>query len=171
MLNTIIKIINYIKKLFLKQEEIYTEEKKEVIMKYRHPLEGDFRMSSPYGERKHPIKKKVIFHQGVDYATPEGTPIYAMCDADTYVKQFQENKAGIYNSIYFTDEKGERYRLIHMHLKEALDLVGPIKKGDLLGYTGNTGSSTGPHIHIELRKVLADGTQQHVDPFLLIPIE
>lgn len=136
---------------------------------YIHPLKETYRVSSPYGERIHPIKQEVSFHTGIDYATPVGTPVYASCNAETYVKQFQEDGAGIYNSIYFTSEEGIKYRLIHMHLSEALDLTGTVKQGDLLGYTGNTGSSTGPHIHIELRKIDEKGKQQHIDPFTLLP--
>lgn len=83
------------------------------------------------------------FHVGVDYATPGGTPIYAHCNG--YAKRVKSKTVG--NAIYFTEPSGRLVRMLHL---SSYEKTGDVQRGDLMGYTGNTGLSTGPHIHIDV---------------------
>ncbi len=105
-------------------------------------------VSSPFGYRKHPIYKAKKFHNGIDLVAPSNTPIYAT--ADGVVKYVQNKNQGGY---------GRRIIMVHNfgfetafgHLKRASVKVGDfIKKGALIGFSGNSGRSTGPHLHYEI---------------------
>jgi len=105
-------------------------------------------ISSPFGYRKHPIYKTKKFHNGIDLVAASNTPIYAT--ADGVVKYVQNKNQGGY---------GRRIIMLHNfgfetafgHLKRASVEVGDfIKKGELIGFSGNSGRSTGPHLHYEI---------------------
>ena len=118
------------------------------------------RVSSPYGMRMHPILKKPQFHQGTDYAAPEGTPIYATQDG--YINRAQHKSAGDVkgNNVSVKHAGGQESRYAHMSRFSPKALKGGmVKKGDLLGYVGTTGRSTGPHLHYGLYD-----KGQHRDP-------
>ncbi|AOL93341.1 M23 family metallopeptidase [Porphyrobacter sp. LM 6] len=112
----------------------------------RMPLEGAA-LTSGFGMRDHPVLGGRRQHQGIDLAAPTGTPVYATADgvvgrADWY------SSYGLYISINHGASMETRYA----HLSRLAVAAGDnIKKGDLIGYVGSTGRSTGPHLHYEVR--------------------
>lgn len=114
-------------------------------------------MTSTFGPRMHPILKTVRIHKGVDWAAPVGTPIVAAFDGQI---AFEGDGKGYGNLIRITHANGRETRYAHMQRFAANISVGStVKAGDLIGYIGTTGLSTGPHLHFELYQ---DG--QAVDP-------
>jgi murein DD-endopeptidase MepM/ murein hydrolase activator NlpD len=113
-------------------------------------------LASGFGFRVHPIYKVKKLHTGIDFAASIGTPIYATADGKV---QSVDIKFSGYGKVVEIDHGfGYRTRYAHMH-EFAVRQGQSIKRGDLIGYVGNTGLSTAPHLHYE---VLINGTQ--VDP-------
>ncbi len=107
------------------------------------PLKS-YRLSSPFGMRIHPITKRETMHQGVDMAAPQGTPIYAAKDGKVTRTAFQAGGAGYYVSI----SHGGGFSSIYMHMTHYIVKPGQyVKAGQVIGYVGSTGGSTGPHLH------------------------
>ena len=112
----------------------------------RMPLEGAS-LTSGFGMRTHPVLGGRRQHAGIDLAAPTGTPVYATADgvigrADWY------SSYGLYISINHGASMETRYA----HLSRLAVAAGDnVKKGDLIGYVGSTGRSTGPHLHYEVR--------------------
>ena len=104
-------------------------------------------ISSNYGVRTHPITGEVeSFHKGVDFAVPIGTPIYAL-KSGTVTRSSYENGFGNRISIKYGDDKYEGF---YAHLSEILvKEKAYVTAGQLIGYSGNTGQSSGPHLHYE----------------------
>jgi murein DD-endopeptidase MepM/ murein hydrolase activator NlpD len=110
------------------------------------PLD-DARLTSDYGMRTHPVLGGRRSHNGVDLAAPAGTPIYAT--ADGYV-----SKAEWFSSYgkYVSIEHGADLQTRFAHMSDIAVTSGTrVKKGQLIGYVGSTGRSTGPHLHYEVR--------------------
>lgn len=112
------------------------------------PEKGTYRISSPFGYRHHPIQNKRIFHEGVDFATGKvGPKIYST--GDGVVEKIKYNFFGYGNEVVIDHGFGYKTRYAHM---QNID----VKKGDVvsrgqqIGTVGNTGSSTGPHLHYEV---------------------
>ena len=130
-----------------------------VAVPSRMPLAGA-RMTSSYGMRNHPVLRKRARHKGVDLAAPTGTPVYATADgivgrADWF------SSYGLYISIDHGADLETRYA--HMS-KLAVAAGDPVKKGDVIGYVGSTGRSTGPHLHYEVR---VDGVAVNPIPYMV----
>lgn len=112
----------------------------------RMPLEGSS-LTSGFGMRTHPVLGGRRQHAGIDLAAPTGTPVYATADgvigrADWY------SSYGLYISINHGASMETRYA----HLSRLAVAAGDnVTKGDLIGYVGSTGRSTGPHLHYEVR--------------------
>ena len=113
-------------------------------------------LSSGYGWRTHPIYKVKKMHPGIDFAASIGTPIYAT--ADGTVDQVSVKFSGYGKMVEINHGFGYRTRYAHMH-GFAVRSGQSVKRGDLIGYVGNTGMSTAPHLHYE---VFING--EHVDP-------
>ncbi len=123
------------------------------------PVKGGT-LSSPFGPRFHPILKEVRLHGGVDWAAPTGTPIVAARDGKF---AFVGNGGGYGNVIYIDHAEGLQSRYAHMDRFDTAAVEGrPVRAGDVIGYVGTTGRSTGPHLHFEFR---LNGAP--VDPFSL----
>lgn len=105
------------------------------------------KLASGYGMRTHPIYKVKKMHWGVDFAAPKGTPVYATGDA---VVEFTESVySGYGNHIQLNHGFG--YRTLYAHLQKIVVKKGQkVKRGELIGYIGNTGTSTAPHLHYEV---------------------
>jgi muramidase (phage lysozyme)/murein DD-endopeptidase MepM/ murein hydrolase activator NlpD len=116
-----------------------------------------YEVTSPRGWRIHPITKAQKFHNGSDLATPIGTPIYAVADGKNECFN-QPGLAGIYSVFTFD---GGKYRVRHFHLNNCNP--GNYKVGQKIAETGNTGGSTGPHLHIE-SQILVNGDWESRDP-------
>lgn len=113
-------------------------------------------LASGFGFRTHPIYKVKKMHTGIDFAASIGTPIYAT--ADGTVAEVSVKFSGYGKMVEVNHGFGYRTRYAHMH-DFAVRAGQTVKRGDLIGYVGNTGLSTAPHLHYE---VLINGTQ--VDP-------
>ena len=110
------------------------------------PLTG--RITSKFGNRTHPISGVKKFHNGIDIAVPVGTAV--LCPADGKVTSVYFNATGGNQMVV---EHSNGYRTGYAHLKSSEKAVGSkVSKGDLIAYSGNTGASTGPHLHLTVRK-------------------
>ncbi len=105
----------------------------------------DYWISSYFGPRTHPITGQVnAFHYGIDMAAVTGTPIYATRAGVVTVASYQEGGAGLYVNL----NHGDGYTSIYMHMSRYIVNVGQrVEAGDIIGYVGSTGGSTGPHLH------------------------
>lgn len=125
----------------------------------REPLEYYSRISSGFSKvRKHPVLGYVRAHKGTDYAAPRGTPIYAAASGKIALKDYQEKGYGKVLVINHSDGYSTLYA--HMHnFKKDIYSGKTVKKGDVIGYVGTTGISTGNHLHFEIRR-----NGKHYDP-------
>ena len=114
------------------------------------------RIGSGFGYRIDPVYKVTKFHAGLDFTSPQGTPIYAT--ADGVVKEAGYNEGGYGNHVIINHGSG--YETWYGHMYRIKAKVGNhVKRGEVIGYVGNTGKSTGPHCHYEVHRI-----GQHVDP-------
>lgn len=121
---------------------------------YIKPISGG-RQSSGFGRRNAPTRGASSYHKGIDWATPTGTAVYASCGGTV-------SKAGWGSGygyvVYIEHEDGRQTR--YGHLSKVLVSVGQkVKQGERIALSGNTGVTTGPHVHFE---ILINGVQ--VDP-------
>ena len=113
----------------------------------RYPLLHQARVSSPFNlHRRHPITHRVRPHKGVDFAVKRGTPVIAPADGTVIKVAYQARGAGRYIVI----RHNQKYQTIYMHLSRSLVKAGQkVKQGQRIALSGNTGRSTGPHLHYE----------------------
>ncbi len=104
-------------------------------------------LASGFGMRIHPVYKVKKMHTGIDFAAPIGTPIYAT--ADGVVEEVDIRFSGYGKMITIDHGFGYQTRYAHMH-DFAVRKGQKVKRGDLIGYVGNTGLSTAPHLHYEV---------------------
>lgn len=104
-------------------------------------------LASGFGMRIHPVYKVKKMHTGIDFAAPIGTPIYAT--ADGFVEEVTVQFSGYGKMITIEHGFGYQTRYAHMH-EFAVRKGQKVKRGDLIGYVGNTGLSTAPHLHYEV---------------------
>ncbi len=105
-------------------------------------------LTSAFGPRRHPILRTVRLHQGVDWRAPVGAPIFAAFDGEIV---FQGDAGGYGNLVRIRHAGGRETRYAHMQRFETGRGVGAaVRAGDVIGYVGTTGLSTGPHLHFEL---------------------
>lgn len=115
----------------------------------RTPIDGA-RLSSGFGKRKHPILGYTKMHKGVDFAAPRGTPIYAAGDGK--ITSLGRNGGyGKYIRIRHNGSYSTAYAHLHKYAK-GLKSGSRVKQGQVIGYVGSTGRSTGPHLHYEILK-------------------
>jgi murein DD-endopeptidase MepM/ murein hydrolase activator NlpD len=106
-------------------------------------------LTSKFGMRFHPIKKTERLHAGVDWAAPTGTPIRAAFSGKV---GYRDVRGGYGNFIELIHKDGITSRYAHMHeFGDGIELGSVVQAGDLIGYVGTTGLSTGPHLHFEIR--------------------
>ncbi len=119
------------------------------------PLKNMYTITSGFGKRYHPVLKTLRNHTGVDIAAPKGTPIYATADGIVS----RENPGSGYGTCVLINH-GYSYQTLYAHMSKAAVRPGQkVKRGQLVGYVGSTGMSSGSHLHYE---VLKNG--QHVNP-------
>jgi murein DD-endopeptidase MepM/ murein hydrolase activator NlpD len=106
-------------------------------------------LSSPYGYRVHPVYGTWKFHSGVDLAGPEGTPIVATRDGTVTMAKTGYNGG---NGNYVTINHGDGFSSSYLHMLENLQVSAgqKVKAGQVIGYMGSTGISTGPHLHFTI---------------------
>ncbi len=115
-------------------------------------------LTSKYGYRVHPTLERKEFHRGSDLKAPMNTPIYATADA--IAEWAAPHKSSGYGKLIILDHSFG-FKTYYGHLNKIVVKSGQfIKRGDLIGYTGNSGMSNGPHLHYEVRFV-----QRALNPF------
>jgi murein DD-endopeptidase MepM/ murein hydrolase activator NlpD len=113
----------------------------------RTPLDGA-RISSGFGKRKHPVLGYTKMHKGVDFAAPRNTPIFAAGDG---IIELSRKNGGYGN--YIRIRHNSDYKTAYAHLAsfgKGIKEGRRVKQGDVIGYVGTTGRSTGPHLHYEI---------------------
>jgi len=118
---------------------------------------------SPYGWRKHPITGRRKFHHGVDVALPVGTPLTAPADG-VIVHKGNGPSGGITLII----KHDNNIHTVYYHLQKPSHLLKGtrVERGEVIAYSGNTGASTGPHLHWEVRNSRRFGDTTDPVPFL-----
>ncbi|MEF2243910.1 MULTISPECIES: murein hydrolase activator EnvC family protein [unclassified Paenibacillus] len=114
------------------------------------PIDSGYRVTSNFGTRIHPITKKKHTHTGIDFGAPSGTPIYAAESGVVIVSQWW----GGYGNCVIIDH-GNGLWTLYGHIRNGgllVDKGDTVKKGQQIAEVGNTGNSTGPHLHFEVRK-------------------
>ena len=110
---------------------------------WKTPVSG-YTLTSPFGMRKHPVLGYNRMHNGIDMACTQGTPIYATRAGKVTTASYQAGGAGYYVSINHLDG----FSSIYMHMTHFVVSAGQsVSQGQLIGYVGSTGISTGPHLH------------------------
>lgn len=137
-------------KLYRYKDEFYTErgEAKKTGLDIKPLSFRSARISSLYGYRMHPIYKTRKFHSGVDYAAPRGTQIYASGNGVVEMARYV-NGYGNFVKIRHNSE----YETAYGHMQgfaRGIRHGVRVRKGQLIGYVGSTGRSTGPHLHFEI---------------------
>jgi murein DD-endopeptidase MepM/ murein hydrolase activator NlpD len=126
---------------------------------YTWPLPGYSAGSRTFGYQLHPILNVMKYHSGQDIGAPLGTPIYA-ADSGTVALANTTNSWGGGYGYYVTIDHGEGRATLYAHMSSVAVSTGDVvSQGQLIGYVGSTGMSTGPHLHFETR---VNGTA--VDP-------
>ena len=152
--NNVQKALEMLTRNIKAREEIYNKMEamllKQSVLKETlptlYPVDVPY-SSSSYGWRMDPIIGKRAFHEGIDFSAAHGEPIYAT--AGGIVKK--ASRAGAYGKL-ITINHGGGLQTRYAHLSKILVKKGDIvKKEDLIAYVGNTGRSTGPHLHYEIR--------------------
>ena len=118
------------------------------------PLKSYSRISSEYGWRKNPVTGVNKLHAGTDFAAPGGTPIYAAASGYVQVAGWSSGGYGNYVIIYHGKmSDGNTYSTLYGHMQSVATSAGKyVKQGELIGYVGSTGNSTGNHLHLEVWK-------------------
>lgn len=119
------------------------------------------KISSNYGERIHPITKVRTVHRGVDIAIPTGTKLYSAVTG-TVIKSYYSDTAG--NMVTVQTDTGWTVTFMHMDSR-AVSAGQKIEQGDFVGLSGNSGNSTGPHLHLQVDN--PDG--KSINPIFIIP--
>lgn len=124
------------------------------------PIDGA-RLSSGFGMRKHPVLGYNKMHKGVDFAAPTGTPIYAAGDG---VVEYAGRKGGYGNYIRIRHNGSLKTAYAHLHRFHKRTKTGKrVEQGEIIGYVGSTGRSTGPHLHYEVLKANVQVNPNRVD--------
>ena len=118
---------------------------------------------SPFGWRVHPITGRRKFHHGIDVALPVGTPLTAPADG-VVVKKGNGPSGGITLILKHEDNR----HTVYYHLQKPSHLLKGtrVERGELIAYSGNTGASTGPHLHFEVRRSARWGDTVDPMPYL-----
>lgn len=130
------------------------------------PVAGNFKISSKYGKRKDPVTgKESAMHYGTDFAVPVGTPVVAavggIIDATDWENEKDHNQGfGRRVRQIASDYEGNRYYVYYAHLSEtAVEAGDEVTAGTRVGLSGNTGKSSGPHLHFEVRPIGGKGVE------------
>ncbi len=129
----------------------YFQENGESSTKFlmKTPINGA-RLSSRFGKRRHPISGYTRLHKGTDFAAPTGTPIYA---AGNGVVERASRYGGYGHYVRIRHSKGYKTAYAHMsRYGRGIRAGRSVRQGQIIGYVGSTGASTGPHLHYEVYK-------------------
>ena len=119
------------------------------MISFRQPFKGSYPITLDYGEEWLPTYKAGE-HKGIDYGCPEGTPILASADGTVIRTGYVASGYGQYVLIQHEDGSGT----VYAHLKQIkVKDYAKVSQGDVIGWSGSTGKSSGPHLHFEWRRV------------------
>jgi len=128
---------------------------KDKLIEWLKPL-ANFKITSPFGTRVHPVTKKVSTHNGIDISAPVGTPIKAPADAKV-LRVYENNIGGL--QIILLHDKG--IKTGYAHLSAASVKQGDtVTKGQIIGKVGKSGRVTGAHLHFTVK----DGEGKFINP-------
>lgn len=114
------------------------------------PLPQSFTITSPFGYRKDPFTGEVTYHSGTDIAAPAGTPILAAADGTVTIANGADPWGGSYG-YYIKLDHGEGMETLYAHCSAITVTAGQrVRQGEVIGYVGTTGNSTGNHLHFEV---------------------
>ena len=130
------------------------------MITYRQPFQGEYPITQQYGEIIPGVTYKDEPHTGIDYGCPIGTPILASADGTVKYAGFDTFGFGNCVILHHADGKGTVYAHLAM---VSVQLHQQVKQGEVIGYSGQTGNATGPHLHFEARSVWYD-YKAHRDP-------
>jgi len=122
------------------------------------PIKGT-RIGSGFGTRVHPITGRRTPHNGLDFPSARGTPVYATADG-IVEKSGYDQGSGFGNLIVLQHNLGFKTYYAHLQ-KTEVESSQYVHKGQLIGYSGNTGRSTGPHLHYEVRHLYTPLDPKH----------
>jgi murein DD-endopeptidase MepM/ murein hydrolase activator NlpD len=159
LLNSIVSTLNKLTSRVKAQNASYTEidklvSNKELLLSHTPAIQPvsnkDLnRLASGFGHRIDPIYKTVKMHAGLDFAAPQGTPIYATADGTVTTGGNTNNGYGNHVVI----NHGYGYETLYGHMVRVKAKPGEaVKRGEVIGWVGSTGKSTGPHCHYEVHK-------------------
>ncbi len=124
----------------------YISERRDIYMATPKGRPIDGKLSSPYGRRVHPMKQSIEYHTGMDLSAPLGTPIHATADGIVSFAGWS-GRSGLLIGI----EHGFKMATFYAHTHKIIVKAGErVKRGQVIGYVGTTGGSTGPHVHYEI---------------------
>lgn len=124
----------------------YIKHKRDIYMATPKGFPVDAKITSPYGRRANPMNQGTEFHTGIDLAAPRGTPIHATADG---IVSFAGWSGG--SGLLVVIEHGFDMATFYAHTTKIIVKVGEeVKRGQIIGYVGATGASTGPHVHYEI---------------------
>lgn len=157
--SSILKTLNVITRRMIAQEKSYAQidqfiKNKEELLACTPAIQPvsnkDLkRIASGFGHRIDPVYKTVKFHAGLDFTAPQGTPIYAA--ANGVVRVAAHLGTGYGNHVVINHGYG--YETLYGHMYKVKAQPGQrVKRGEIIGYVGSTGKSTGPHCHYEVHK-------------------
>ena len=127
-------------------QKAYDEAVEKASKKWIVPMKYDY-VSSAYGWRTHPIDNTVKFHHGVDLAAVAGTPIVATRGGTVKTTAYEAGGAGYYVTI----DHGDGYESQYLHMQRYIVQPGQVViAGQVIGYCGSTGASTGPHLDFRI---------------------
>ncbi|MDX1502466.1 MAG: M23 family metallopeptidase [Thermoanaerobaculia bacterium] len=137
------------------------------------PLKGSsFVLTSPFGNRRSPFTKQIDFHPGIDLAAPVGTPVHAAADGVVVYAGRYPLKESVswwrYGNLVAV-RHGSLFITLHGHCDEIRVRTGQrVEQGEVIATVGNTGWSTSPHLHYEVRRRDEEGEYRPVDPRIYI---
>lgn len=118
-----------------------------VTLSIDYPISDYYEITQTFGKRVHPITGEETFHTGIDFSATEGTPVLAGIDGKVIDEGF-DNEYG--NYVIVANDSG--VEILYGHLSQiARHGAYEVKRGDIIGKSGNTGISTGPHLHMEVK--------------------
>ena len=159
LLNSIVSTLNNLSSRVKAQSTSYSEidklvNNKELLLSHTPAIQPVSnkelsRLASGFGRRIDPIYKTVKMHAGLDFAAPQGTPIYATADGTVTTAGNTNNGYGNHVVI----NHGYGYETLYGHMVKVKARAGQaVKRGEVIGWIGSTGKSTGPHCHYEVHK-------------------
>jgi len=111
------------------------------------PIKGDYEITSAFGMRMHPIKNTMMMHNGIDIKADSGTPVISTAEGTVIKSEFLKDTYGEVIVI----QHDQIYTTLYAQLSERSVMVGDkVNKGQIIGYVGSSGMSTGPHLHYEV---------------------